>query len=267
MSSTSVSWSLEAQPRACCGKPRVFLISDVRLYREGLAQGLAACEGVSLVGSGSTTDTIDVIALAQPDVAVLGAELGPTLDLPRRLRERVPTLRTIAIAASTSEHDLLAWAEAGASAYAGPDCSLADLVAIVHQVVRGELVCPPRLTALLFSRVAALSAAQTREPAASNLTLREREIIPLLEEGLSNKEIARRLHIGSATVKNHVHNILEKLQVRRRGEIGARMRRPRGAASPPRTFTFEGGEPEYPAHRERPGSSPDPSDLNLRSPY
>jgi two-component system, NarL family, nitrate/nitrite response regulator NarL len=211
--------------------PRVFIVSDVRLCREGLALSLASRQSVGVVGSASAAEALQRVALVQPDVVVLGAEVDPALDLPRRLRERAPGVKTIAIAASDAEQDLLAWAEAGASAYAGPDCSADDLVDIVHQVLRGELVCPPRLTALLFGRIAALSAGQVRESAGAALTQREREIVPLLEEGLSNKEIARRLTIGSATVKNHVHNILEKLQVSRRGEISARLRRSRGRAA------------------------------------
>jgi len=201
--------------------PRVFVVSDVRLCREGLALSLAGHESIRMVGSASAADAPQLVTLAQPDVVLLGAELDPALDLPRRLRERSPALKTIAIAASDAEQDLLAWAEAGASAYAGPDCSAEDLVHIVHQVLRGELICPPRLTALLFGRIATLSAGLAREPTGAALTQREREIVPLLEDGLSNKEIARRLRIGSATVKNHVHNILEKLHARRRSEAAA----------------------------------------------
>jgi len=221
--------------------PRVFIVSDVRLCREGLALSLASRQSVGVMGSASATEALQRVAMLRPDVVVLGAEVDPALDLPRRLRERAPGVKTIAIAASDSEQDLLAWAEAGASAYAGPDFSADDLVDVIYQVMRGELVCPPRLTALLFGRIASLSAGHVRESAGPALTQREREIVPLLEDGLSNKEIARRLRIGSATVKNHVHNILEKLQVRRRGEISARIRRPHdsGPAVVPATPAVE----------------------------
>jgi two-component system, NarL family, nitrate/nitrite response regulator NarL len=119
---------------------------------------------------------------------------------------------------------VIACAEAGISAFVAREGTAEDLVAAVHQAMRGELVCSPRVTALLFDRVAALSAERTTSIPTDALTEREKEIIPLVEQGLSNKEIARQLRVGAATVKNHVHNILEKLQVRRRGEVAARLR-------------------------------------------
>jgi DNA-binding NarL/FixJ family response regulator len=95
------------------------------------------------------------------------------------------------------------------------------LVATLESATRGEALFSPRMAASLLRRVAALAATQPSPSAQVRLTPRERDIMRLLDEGLSNKEIAQRLGIEVATVKNHVHNILEKLQVHRRGEAAA----------------------------------------------
>jgi DNA-binding NarL/FixJ family response regulator len=91
-------------------------------------------------------------------------------------------------------------------------------------VTRGEFLCSPGTAATLLRRVAALAAERHTADNGARLTPREQQVVRLIDEGLSNKEIARRLSIEVRTVKNHVHSILEKLQVRRRGEAAARMR-------------------------------------------
>jgi DNA-binding NarL/FixJ family response regulator len=93
----------------------------------------------------------------------------------------------------------------------------------IHCAMRNELVCSPRIAALLFSRVAAIGSERSHASDNSALTRREHEIVSLMTQGLSNKEIARQLRIQNATVKNHIHSILAKLHVRRRGEVAARM--------------------------------------------
>jgi DNA-binding NarL/FixJ family response regulator len=103
------------------------------------------------------------------------------------------------------------------------DGSVEDLIAAVLRALRGELVCSPQIAALLFSRMVALSNGRSASSAEVLLTRREREIAALVACNLANKEIARRLRLGPTTVKNHVHNILQKLNIHRRGEI-ARMR-------------------------------------------
>src|SRR5439155_827652 len=104
------------------------------------------------------------------------------------------------------------------------EASIDDLVTVIESVARGEAICSPRVAAGLLRRVAALAAGHGGDLPRAQLTNREREIVRLIDNGLSNKEIARALGIEVATVKNHVHNILEKLQVHRRGEAAARVR-------------------------------------------
>jgi DNA-binding NarL/FixJ family response regulator len=172
-------------------RPGVFIVSDVRLYREA-----------------------DVIIL---EVA------GPgSFGLAKSLSAQLPAVKIIAFAISDVEHEVLACAAAGFAGYVARDGSEADLMAAVEDALRGELFCSPRTAGVLFRHVAALSAQSAPTTGRPGLTQRECEILALLGQGLSNKEIARAMRIGGATVKNHVHRILEKLQVRRRGEAAAR---------------------------------------------
>jgi len=119
---------------------------------------------------------------------------------------------------------VIACAEAGVSGYVTREASLDELTGVVESVARGESPCSPRISALLLRRVAETAGRRTETDAARRLTRREAEIVGLIDEGLSNKQIAGRLSIELATVKNHVHSILEKLQVERRAEAAARVR-------------------------------------------
>lgn len=206
-------------------RPRILIVSSVRLYREGVLLSLAQTQEIEILGAADPSEAFLRISDLRPDVVLLDCSLDDSLSLPRRLREIAPTVKMVAFAISGVDQDVIACAEAGIAAFVARDGSTEDLVSAVHQSMRGELSCSPRLTALLVGRVAALAAGRALPGAGGTLTQREREIVPLVEQGLSNKEIARKLCIGTATTKNHVHNILEKLQVRRRGEVAARLRR------------------------------------------
>jgi DNA-binding NarL/FixJ family response regulator len=103
------------------------------------------------------------------------------------------------------------------------EAELDELVASVECAARGEASFPPRIATTLLRRISSL-AMRRASPEPNSLTARERQIVQLIAEGLSNKEIGTRLFIEVATVKNHVHNILEKLQVKRRDDAVARLR-------------------------------------------
>jgi DNA-binding NarL/FixJ family response regulator len=204
-------------------------VSDVRLHREGVAMILSRIETIDIVGTSAASDGLARMGELRPDIILLDSSLVDSLALPKRMREVIPGVKIVAFAVSGDERDVIACAEAGISAYVARDGSAEDLVAAIHQAMRGEFTCSPRITALLFSYLAALSAERAPLAAAGALTHREREIVPLIEQGLSNKEIARGLRLEATTVKNHIHNILEKLKVRRRGEIAARVRQGRSS--------------------------------------
>jgi two-component system, NarL family, nitrate/nitrite response regulator NarL len=198
--------------------PRVYVVSDVRLYREGLISSLQQ-GGLEVLGAGSSGDILDQISALRPEVLLLDIAARDSLGVPRRAQQVHPTLRVVAFAVAEADENVLACAEAGVSGYVTQDGSVEDLVTAVLGVLKGELRCSPRTAALLFSRLAALSAGRPTAVADTVLTRREREIAALVACNLPNKEIARRLRLCPATIKNHVHNILQKLNIHRRRDI------------------------------------------------
>jgi two-component system, NarL family, nitrate/nitrite response regulator NarL len=204
---------------------RVFVVAEVRLYREGLAQVLDRDERVTVIGAAAHVDgALHTLGVTPPDVILLSTALDEATSKIGMLVAAAPDAKVIALAVPAVEDEVVAWAEAGAHGFLTCEGSLEDLVLAIESAVRDEMPCPPRLAAALLRRVGALAAEHSAGNLERRLTLRERQITELLDEGLSNKEIATRLHIELTTVKNHVHNILEKLQVRSRGEAVARLR-------------------------------------------
>jgi DNA-binding NarL/FixJ family response regulator len=139
------------------------------------------------------------------------------------LRAAWPSAELVALAVNDGDDDIVACAEAGVAGYVSRGGSVEDLVSTIAAAACGEVRCTPRAVRTLFRRLASLASSHTVVPDAA-LTAREREIAALLVHGLCNKEIGERLHIELATVKHHVHHILVKLQVRRRGAAVARLR-------------------------------------------
>ena len=156
-------------------------------------------------------------------MVLLDMAMPESLETARAIVRTTPTLKIVALAVPEFERDVVACAQAGVSGYVPREGSLEDLLAVVWSVKRNELLCSPRMAATLFRRAATATDEGFTIPT-RDLTLRELQVVRLLDEGLSNKEIAVHLGIEIATVKNHVHNILHKLNVRRRGEAAARVR-------------------------------------------
>jgi DNA-binding NarL/FixJ family response regulator len=203
---------------------RVFILSDVRLFRDGVALLLLRGASVAVVGAASARDARELIAQLRPDVVLLDATLMSVPGCAQRLRDVVRGTKIVAFALGELDEDVTACAEIGISAFVCRDGSYTDLLAAIDQARRGEFAVSPRHASLLLGCIAELAEMRSQAPATGKLTRREREIVPLIERGLSNKEIARHLDIGTATIKNHIHNILAKMQLRRRGEIATRAR-------------------------------------------
>jgi two-component system, NarL family, nitrate/nitrite response regulator NarL len=202
--------------------PRVYIISETRLFREGLKAMLVREGGLEVVGHGSCADALKEIGRLTPASLLLDMAGHDCLVVPRQFHVILPSLRIVAVAVSELEADIIACAEAGICGYVAQDGTVEDLIGTVMRALSGELLCPPRVAALLFNRVATLAADRLLNPLDKTLTPREREIAGLIAYGMQNKEIARRLCLGNATVKNHVHNILQKLNIQRRSEIVGR---------------------------------------------
>jgi two-component system, NarL family, nitrate/nitrite response regulator NarL len=202
----------------------VGIVGEVRLYRDGLAHALEAEAGFSCAGTAATLpEAIALVEEASPDVALVDLAMADALATVRALT-RQPHVAVVVLAVPDSEQAIVGCAEAGIAGLVTRDGSFADLVEAIAGAARGELATTPRVAGVLLRRVASLVAQQPDEADRARLTSREREIAGLIERGLSNKEIAAKLCIEVATVKNHVHNILEKLDVARRGEVAAAFR-------------------------------------------
>jgi two-component system, NarL family, nitrate/nitrite response regulator NarL len=202
--------------------PRVYITSETRLFREGIKAMLDRESGINVIGHGSCSDALQEIGTFMPELVLLDMAGHTSLAFPRQLRALLPSVRIVGVAVAELEANVIACAEAGICGYVAQSGAVGDLVVAIICALNGELVCPPRIMALLFDRLATLSAERPASPVDGALTAREREIAGLIARGLQNKEIARRLYLGSATVKNHVHNILHKLKIQRRSEIFGR---------------------------------------------
>ena len=218
----------------------VFIVAGVRLYRQGLASALNGDDRFRVVGTavGLTDGLAEMTRLdPSPAVALLDIGIGPGLVSARHLREALPEVQLVALSLDDKDETVVALAEAGVAGFVTSDTSLDGLMTTVECVARGGSRCSPRATAALVRRLATLAQDRRPESRGDQLTPRERQIVALIDRGLSNKEIATELHIELATVKNHVHSVLDKLQVRRRGAAAAAIRaRPWRSESPVRAL-------------------------------
>ena len=204
----------------------IVVLARVRLYRDGLAGLFAGHVDFTVAATAADeADGLELIRKLAPDIVLLALDPGTGAALVREIVASAPETRVVAIGIADDDPEVLPLAEAGVAGYVTTDASAEEVVGVVESVARGEALCSPRIAAALLQRVATLSRGQQLHPDRNGLTAREQEIVELIDQGLSNKEIARTLQIEVATVKNHVHHILEKLNVTRRGEAAALLRR------------------------------------------
>jgi DNA-binding NarL/FixJ family response regulator len=212
----------------------IFVVCDAPLYSSGLVHTLGLDGRLDIVGSASDLEegSTRVRDLSDRPHAVLADIEPPNVsDAASTLSATFPELPVIALIGSRGEDAIIRWAEMGASGLVSRHATLDELVRIVERVIMGDAACTPEVTATLLRRVAWVAKGATPQASEAGLTSREQQVVLLLEEGLSNKEIARRLEIGVATVKNHVHHILAKLHANRRGEAVAMLQEDRSGQS------------------------------------
>jgi DNA-binding NarL/FixJ family response regulator len=201
---------------------QIFIADDNRLLREGLVSMLVEQKDMVVIGKApSGREALEQIKRLCPEVALIdiGMPDKDGIELTQALRQDAPEVKVIILGMIDLSDEIMQCIEAGAAGYVLKEASFDHLVDTIRSVHRGESFCSPQMTASLFTRIAEL--ASEKMPSLQNsvkLTGRELEIISLIAEGLSNKEIAQRLFIETQTVKNHVHNILDKLQLQNRLE-------------------------------------------------
>lgn len=194
--------------------------------REGLEAMIRTRQGFEILASSSDAETaLRTVREARPDVVLVdfGLEDHDSLTLTATVRTEVPEVRIIVMGILPLQEDVANFVQAGARGFIMKDASFDEFFATIRAVAQGAEVLPPALTNTLFSQIArgTVSGNSASLLESVRLTGRERQVVELLGEGLSNKEIAGRLQIAVHTVKSHVHNVLEKLALRSRLEVAA----------------------------------------------
>ena len=212
----------------------ILLIEDNRLFRMGLSALLEKQEGLRLLASAGRPEGAAQPDLGQrPDVILLDLGLGDlgSLRVVRGIRATYPDSKLIVMGLIPVRSEILSLVKEGVSGFVLKDASIGDFVASIRAVAAGQRAFPSSLTDSLLSQIVEAATAKGMVDIADvKMTSREREIVDLIADGLSNKEIAKKLSIATDTVKSHVHNILEKLSLRSRVEVAlrARVRAPSG---------------------------------------
>ena len=205
---------------------RVFLICRVRLYCDVMTDRLACEPGIALIGIANPEgNLVAEIETAVPDVVLLDTSPRDALAVAARLIRERPQTRILGFGVSDVPEDVVACAEAGLSGYVPCTASIKGLISAARQVASGSTVCSGAIADGLFQHLRRAAFGSLPSSLERVLTQRQQQIVRLIGEGLSNKEIARRLSLGTSTVKNHVHDILDRLQVTSRSEAAARIHR------------------------------------------
>lgn len=207
---------------------RVLLVDDQTLFRAGLRTLLSTRPEVEVVGDAENGQVaLELAAKTRPDVVLMDLKM-PVLDgvaATRRLRVQVPSCRVVALTTFEDDELVFEGLRAGAVGYLLKDAPLARLVEAIVAAARGESVLQPSVASKVLAELSRLaSATPTTTNELSRLSERERDVLRLIARGASNKEIAAALFLAEGTVKNHVTNILTKLEVDDRTQAALRAR-------------------------------------------
>ncbi len=205
-------------------KIRLLLIEDNRLLHDGIISMLKKQQDIRIVTvSGDKTNTIKKIGQLKPDIILLdlGLRNRNSLTIVEVVKKDFPNAKVIVMDLAPVLGDINLFVKAGASGFILKDASPDDFLETIRAVAKGANVLPPNLTDSLFSEIVdrALKGGRIKLKEAVRMTKREREVIGLIGEGLSNKEIGQRLRVSNFTIKSHIHNIMEKLALHTRLEV------------------------------------------------
>jgi DNA-binding NarL/FixJ family response regulator len=197
---------------------RVFLLDDHEVVRRGLRELFDAEDDLSIVGEAATAEeALSRVPSTRPDVAVLDVRLpdGDGVEVCRDLRSAMPELKCLMLTSFADDEALFSAILAGASGYVLKQIKGGDLVSAVRRVAAGESLLDPSLTRQVMDR---LRGEQIEDERLARLTSQERNILDLIAEGKTNRQIADELYLAEKTVKNYVSNLLSKMGFSRRTE-------------------------------------------------
>jgi DNA-binding NarL/FixJ family response regulator len=205
---------------------RVLLVEDNRLLREGITAMLNEQPDIRAEAATGNGDALGKAKKLRPQVVLLdmGLRSQNSLRVVGAIKARLPKTEVVVMDLIPVQADVVDFVKAGVSGFILKDATLDDFLHTIRSVAEGKKVLPPPLTGSLFSQIvehAIRRGGADRLFKAVRMTKREHEVIALIAEGRSNKEIARQLHIAIHTVKSHVHNILEKLALHTRLELAS----------------------------------------------
>ena len=195
---------------------RIFLLDDHEVVRRGIAELLNAVPGFEIVGEAGTAEqALSRVLASRPDVAILDARLpdGSGIDVCRGIRSALPSTYCLILTSYDDEEAVLSAVLAGASGYVLKEVRTSGLVDAIEQAAQGRSLINPAVIAQVMNRVREGSPTDNRLAA---LTTREREVLELIAEGLSNRQISERMFLAEKTVKNYVSSLLGKLGMERR---------------------------------------------------
>ena len=206
-------------------KIKLLLIEDNRLLREGLTVVLKKQPDMDVVETvGDGENIIKIMHRFKPEIILLdlGLRNRSSLHSVKLLKKKFPSSKVIIMDLIPTQDDVLEFVQAGVSGFILKDATVSDFLKTIRSVAKGFQILPPNLTGSLFSQIVdhAVNGSNTSAIMDSvRMTKRERQVIELISEGYTNKEIAQKLHLSTYTIKSHVHNILEKLALRSRVQI------------------------------------------------
>lgn len=203
-------------------KIRLLLIEDNRLLRDGILTILKHHKDIVIIASDGK-NTLEKIKQLKPNVVLLdlGLRSQNSLHVVETVKKDFPEAKIIVMDLAPVQADILQYVKAGANGFILKDASLNDFLITIRTVAEGSTVLPPLLVDSLFSQIVenAVREGKSQLKGAVRMTKREQEVIGLLGEGMSNREIGQKIRISTYTVKSHIHNIMEKLALHTRLEI------------------------------------------------